>query len=278
MIARAFAATALAAAALSFASPAPASAQTVGTFTWQTQPYCNVITVTVIQQGAAFQLTGLDNQCGGAASPVTGTAIFSGGTVQMGITVALANGRTANLSTSISLGTLSGTWNDDAGLTGAFVFNGSGAGGGVRPAPSTVRTDTYFPQAVTWEQPQVLLTSSINECVTNTTANSVFALVPIMMPAGSRLLAVDTMVLDGGGPTTYSVTVRRVTYTSAGVTATNLFSSGTLGAGSGFVHALYTPSTPEISTAQTNYYVRVGGFANSANAFCSVTVTYDPHP
>lgn len=275
MIARAF--TAALAAALSLSSAAPAAAQVVGTFSWQTQPYCNVITVTVIQQGPAFQLTGLDNQCGGAASPVTGTAIFSGGTVQMGIAVALANGRTASLSTSISLGTLSGTWTDDAGLTGTFAFNGGGSGG-VRPAPSSVRTDTYFPQAVTWEQPSVFIGSSINECVFNTTANSVYALIPITMPAGSRLLSVDTMVFDGAGPTTYSVTVRKVTYTSAGVTGANLFSSGTLGAGSGFVHAVYTATAPEISTAQTNYYVRVGGFGNSANGFCSVTVTYDPHP
>ncbi len=277
MIARAFTA-ALAAAALSLASAAPAAAQVVGTFSWQTQPYCNVITVTVIQQGAAFQLTGLDNQCGGAASPVTGTAIFSGGTVQMGIAVALANGRAVNLSTSISLGTLSGTWTDDASLAGTFVFNGSGAGGGVRPAPSTVRTDTYFPQAVTWEQPSLFVSSFINECVHNTTANSVFALIPIMMPAGSRLLSVDTMVLDGAGPTTYSVAVRKITYSPSGVSGANVFSSGTLGAGSGFVHAVYTPATPEISTPQTNYYVRVGGFGNSANGFCSVTVTYDPHP
>ena len=37
------------------------SAQVIGSFSWQTQPYCNVVTVTVVQQGANFQLSGSDN-------------------------------------------------------------------------------------------------------------------------------------------------------------------------------------------------------------------------
>lgn len=114
---------------------APVSAQTIGTFTWQTQPYCNVLTLTVVQQGAGYQLTGFDNQCGAAPVPVTGTAVPSGGGVAFGVAVALGSGRTAHLSATISLGSLSGAWIDNDGNTGAFVFNAA-AGGGPRPAPA----------------------------------------------------------------------------------------------------------------------------------------------
>lgn len=41
-----------------------ATAQMVGTFSWQTQPYCNVVSVTVVQQGGSFQLTGVDKLSG----------------------------------------------------------------------------------------------------------------------------------------------------------------------------------------------------------------------
>jgi hypothetical protein len=33
-------------------SPAPVDAQTIGTFRWQLQPYCNLITVVVTQVGS----------------------------------------------------------------------------------------------------------------------------------------------------------------------------------------------------------------------------------
>jgi hypothetical protein len=42
----------------------PASAQFIGTFSWQTQPFCNRITVNVTQAGNAYILEGFDDQCG----------------------------------------------------------------------------------------------------------------------------------------------------------------------------------------------------------------------
>ncbi len=49
---------------------ASASAQTLGTFRWQLQPFCNVLTVTVVQQGGHYQLYGTDDLCGAPqASP-----------------------------------------------------------------------------------------------------------------------------------------------------------------------------------------------------------------
>ncbi len=45
-------------------SPAVASAQTIGIFRWQTQPFCNVLTLAVSVAGAAFRFEGTDDQCG----------------------------------------------------------------------------------------------------------------------------------------------------------------------------------------------------------------------
>lgn len=135
--------------ALVIAGPAVATAQVIGTFAWQTQPYCNAITVTVTQQGGLYQLTGTDNLCGAGTAPVTGTAVPVGGNVAFGITAALPTGRAAHLSATISLGTLSGTWSDADGNTGPFVF-GANTGGSPRPlpAPSTAITVNQFSPTV----------------------------------------------------------------------------------------------------------------------------------
>ncbi len=119
------------------AAAMPAAAQVIGTFSWQTQPYCNVITVTVVQQGPQYQVTGHDNLCGAGPAPVTGTAVPAGGGVRFGFAVARPDGRAAHLSATINLGTLSGTWADEAGSGGAFAFGGS-ATGAPRPTPARV--------------------------------------------------------------------------------------------------------------------------------------------
>ena len=63
----------------------PGLAQGLGTFRWQFQPFCNVVTLTVEQKGASFVLTGHDDQCGGgaprAADGNTGPFVFNPATV-----------------------------------------------------------------------------------------------------------------------------------------------------------------------------------------------------
>ena len=112
----------------------PAAAQVVGTFAWQTQPYCNRLTVTVVQQGGVYQLVGSDDQCGASGAPLTGTAIPTTSGVALGVTVALPTGRSAHLSASFALATLSGTWSDADGNSGLFAFGGV-TPGVPRPAP-----------------------------------------------------------------------------------------------------------------------------------------------
>ena len=119
-----------------------AQAQVFGTFKWQTQPYCNVLTLTVVQQGGIFQLVGSDDLCGGGTAPITGTAVINGGGVAFGVAVALPGGAAAHVSSTISIATLSGTWADADGNGGPFTFVTSGLGGAPRPAPAAATAIT----------------------------------------------------------------------------------------------------------------------------------------
>jgi hypothetical protein len=117
-----------------------ATAQTVGTFRWQLQPYCNIITVTVTQVGAFYRLEGTDDRCGAVeTSSVIGTAFANpDGTVGMGFNVVVAPGGVPQpVSAQVTLATLSGTWSD-AQQAGQFVFTpAAGTGGSPRPVPTT---------------------------------------------------------------------------------------------------------------------------------------------
>jgi hypothetical protein len=113
-----------------------AHAQVIGTFSWQTQPYCNVVTLTVVQQGGMYQATGVDDLCGAGAAPSTGTAIVTGSGVAVGITVVLPTGLAAHLAATVNVSNGSGTWTDADGNTGPFVL-GASSGGSPRPAPTS---------------------------------------------------------------------------------------------------------------------------------------------
>ncbi len=55
----------------------PAAAQPLGMFTWQLQPYCNVLTLAVVQNGTTmFTLDGIDDQCGAGPASAVGTAFL----------------------------------------------------------------------------------------------------------------------------------------------------------------------------------------------------------
>ena len=117
----------------------PASAQTVGTFSWQLQPYCNVVKLTVIQQDAQYQLDGTDTDCSGTQTPsaVRGLAFpLPDGTVRLGLSmVAATTAVPVAIDVIIDVATLSGTWRDSSGYSGTFVLGASGSGVS-RPAAS----------------------------------------------------------------------------------------------------------------------------------------------
>ena len=96
----------------------PAAAQPLGSFRWQLQPYCNVLTLAVVQQGGQYQLDGTDDQCGAAqAAGVRGLAFQNpNGSIGFGLTIVTAPGGTPiHVDATISIATLSGTWRDSAG-------------------------------------------------------------------------------------------------------------------------------------------------------------------
>lgn len=132
-----------------FAMRAEAGAQTLGTFTWQLQPYCNVITVSVAQQGPGYTVDGYDDQCGAPQrAPLVGLATPNpDGTIGLGLhVVTMPSGRGLDIAARISLATLSGPWSDSAGNAGAFAF-GAATGGTPRPLP-TIPAAMIAPGAV----------------------------------------------------------------------------------------------------------------------------------
>jgi hypothetical protein len=124
---------------VALAIPAVVSAQPLGTFRWQLQPHCNVLTVMVTQVGSVYRVEGTDDQCGAATSAsVIGTAFLNpNGSIGFGLNVVAAPGGTAApIDATIALATLSGTWRDSGGGSGTFAFTASaGTGGTPRPQP-----------------------------------------------------------------------------------------------------------------------------------------------
>jgi hypothetical protein len=128
-------------------APSGAYAQPLGTFKWQLQSFCNVLSLVVTQSGSVFTLDGFDDQCGATTrAPVTGLATPNpNGTIEFGLTIVATPGAApVHVAAAISMATLGGTWRDSTGATGNFVFTpGNGTGGSPRPAssgiPSTIK-------------------------------------------------------------------------------------------------------------------------------------------
>jgi hypothetical protein len=120
-------------------SATPAAAQPLGSFRWQLQPYCNVLTLAVVQQGGQYQLDGIDDQCVAAqAASVRGMAFLNpNGSIGFGLTVVTAPGGTPiHIDATISLPGLNGTWRDSAGNTGNLIFGAGVPSSGPRPVPT----------------------------------------------------------------------------------------------------------------------------------------------
>jgi len=124
-------------AAAVLAAALPASAQSLGTFRWQLQPYCNVVTVNVTGTAGVYTLEGYDDQCGAPTrAPLTGVATPNpDGTIGFGFTVVTSpGGRGVQVEARVATAGLSGPWTDSDGHTGAFAFNAQ-TGGSPRPLP-----------------------------------------------------------------------------------------------------------------------------------------------
>ena len=125
-------------AAVVVATMAGPRAQSLGTFRWQLQPFCNAVVVSITDRGGVYTVDGVDDQCGAAQrAPLVGTATPNpDGSIGLGLHVVTSpSGRGIDVAARITLATLSGPWSDSAGNSGTFVFNGAG-GGALRPLPT----------------------------------------------------------------------------------------------------------------------------------------------
>ena len=116
----------------------PLSAQSLGTFRWQLQPYCNVLTVRVDEAGGVYRLDGYDDQCGAPerARAVGVATLNPDGSIGLGVHIVVApEGRALSLDARVNPGDGQGTWRDSAGNSGRFVL-GAATGGVSRPLPT----------------------------------------------------------------------------------------------------------------------------------------------
>lgn len=126
------------------------SAQSLGTFRWQLQPFCNVVTLAITQNESSFRLEGTDNQCGTGGGPASaiGTAFLNpDGSVALGLTLVASPGAApTHVMARIDIATLGGTWQDSGGNAGAFAFtSGAVSGGSLRPPASSIGALTVGP-------------------------------------------------------------------------------------------------------------------------------------
>lgn len=128
--------------AITVVGSSAAEAQLLGTFTWQQQPYCNRVTVTIATSGAGYAVDGYDDQCGSALrASVVGTSVVNGdGSVGLGLTVVTApGGAPSHVDARVNPSSGNGVWTDSTGASGAFVLGASTAGS-PRPTPPTPTT------------------------------------------------------------------------------------------------------------------------------------------
>ncbi|MEZ5293088.1 MAG: hypothetical protein R2745_18550 [Vicinamibacterales bacterium] len=189
---------------------AGAGAQALGTFTWQVQPFCNVITVNITQQGGLYTADGFDDQCSAAQrAPLVGVVTPNpDGTIGIGLhVVTVPGGRGLDIEARLALASLSGPWTDSAGNSGTLAF-GQHASGSPRPVPSggpapgSVTNVSLAPGAVTSASvadgslttadlaaPTRLAWSGLTAApVRLTTASTVIRSVTLQVPASGQVL------------------------------------------------------------------------------------------
>ena len=122
--------------ALAFAASATAaSAQVFGTFTWQMQPYCNRVTLTLTSVTGNFTLDGSDDQCGAVKkASANGIGVFNpDGTVGLNFTIVTSTGQAVAIAASVSPSNGQGPWTDSLGNSGTFAFLANTPGLPARP-------------------------------------------------------------------------------------------------------------------------------------------------
>lgn len=295
------------------AVPQLVMAQPVGTFRWQQQPYCNVLTVSVVQNGGVYTLDGTDDGCGTRSAAVSGVAFpRSDGSIGLGLVVVTAGGAPLHVDVVLPAGAVSGTWQDSAGHSGAWTFTpGAGAGGSARPAPVPV-----FPQGlsvsgatVSGVAPPVAGTDATNRtyvdtlvasrtsralnlsayaarvhtgvvthddqgCIVFDTAATSTIRLDVPAPIGAVISALTFKYKDTS-TASFQVQVRQVDHVEGGTSSTTQVGSlvSTNGATGNRAETIAL-ALPPVS-AERSYYLSIPSPAHtSVLAFCGVVATY----
>jgi hypothetical protein len=138
----------LACAASLLTTAAPVSAQVLGVFTWQMQPFCNKVALTLTIVPTGYMLHGYDDQCGAdARASAVGTAVVNpNGTVGLHFTVLRQGATHVEVSGVVSPANGQGTWSDSVGNSGTLALGGAMPGLPPRPAMARIRTLTENPR------------------------------------------------------------------------------------------------------------------------------------
>lgn len=113
-----------------------ASAQSLGSFRWQTQPFCNLLILHVTAVASAYRLEGTDDQCGGPPASVIGMAFpRPDGSIGVGLTAVFGGAVSLHIDATILPGAgFNGSWSDSVGRNGPLLFAPGGSiGGAIRP-------------------------------------------------------------------------------------------------------------------------------------------------
>ena len=107
---------------------------------WQTQPFCNRLTLTLTGTPAGFTVVGTDDGCGAPRkATVTGTIVLNpDGTAGLRVSVVSSEGgRAVDLWATVSTASGTGSWTDGVGHSGALVLGGYVGGLPIRPSSPT---------------------------------------------------------------------------------------------------------------------------------------------
>jgi hypothetical protein len=145
--------------------PRSAWAQSLGIFSWQLAPFCNVVSVEVVQTGSVYRLTGADDQCGTGLATAVGLAYPNpDGTIGFGLLIVTAPGGVPiHVSAALRRSDLGGRWRDSAGNTGDMLPPHARRSSGRR------RPEPVF--GATWVQPEGGPDRGINVVVTADTGD-----------------------------------------------------------------------------------------------------------
>ncbi len=137
-------------AGLTLLLPTLLTAQPIATLRWQTQPFCNVLTLAISLTGAGYRLEGTDDQCGAPTkASVIGMAFPNAdGSIGVGLTIVSPGAAVLHLDAMILLTAgFNGTWHDTVGRSGTWLFTpGAGAGGPLRPVVGPVSYGSVLAQ------------------------------------------------------------------------------------------------------------------------------------